>query len=68
VNAKLDSRLRRLEAAGDGAAQPTGILVLPTGMAMSDAAVDRLVAEHVERTAWRGAVVVLPDNGRDAVP
>ena len=61
----LQRRLGRLETQ-DGDTRPKGVLVLPTGMSISDAAVDRLLAEH--SAAGRGTVVVLPGNGRDEAP
>ena len=61
----LQRRVGRLETQ-DSDARPNGVLVLPTGMSMSDAAVDRLLAEH--GAAGRGTVVVLPGNGRDEAP
>jgi len=68
MTANLRARLRRLEAAGSAGAQPNGVLILPLRTAMSDAAVDRLVAEHRERTGWRGTLLILPDNGRGTAP
>ena len=68
MTGNLITRLRRLEAAGDGDAQPKGVLVLPAGTAMFDPDVDRLAAEHRESTAWHGTLVVLPDSGRGAAP
>ncbi|MBD0274245.1 MAG: hypothetical protein ICV73_20225 [Acetobacteraceae bacterium] len=68
MSANLNARLRRLEATGRGHVQPKGVLVLPAGMAMSDAAVDQLAAEHHRRAGWRGTMVLLPDNGREPAP
>lgn len=65
VSAGLRARLRRLEAT-DGrqdALREGPLVVLPLGLAVEDA--DAFIARHRRRTGWSGAVVVLPDNGRD---
>ncbi len=64
----LNARLRQLESAGNGGAHLRGVVVVPAGMALADDAIGLLIEEHREQTAWRGTVVVLPDNGRTTAP